>query len=77
MKSICKKDQEGHSINVGESVYKGEIIHHDVAFTEISKVFLSLNENFTPLEDDVWLLTYRKSGRLIFLLQVHMAIVYI
>ena len=59
---VYKKDGEGATYAVGQSVVAGEIIDHPLGYTDIGNRMTNL-KLFYPREDDIVLITYPKSGR--------------
>ena len=58
---VYKKDGEGATYAIGQSVFAGEIIDHPVGYTGIGNRMTNL-KLFCPREDDIILITYPKSG---------------
>ena len=59
---VYKKDGEGATYAVGQSVVAGEIIDHHLGYTGIENRMANL-KLFSPKEDDIILITYPKSGK--------------
>ena len=58
---VYKKDAEGITYAVGESVFENQIIQHDPHLMNL-RVTLNKLPNFTTRPDDIWIIGYMKSG---------------
>ena len=58
---VYKKDAEGSTYAIGETVFENQIIQHDPSFRNISNI-LSKLQHFKTRSDDVWIIAYMKSG---------------
>ena len=58
---VYKKDGEGATYAVGQSVVAGQIVEHHLGYYDLGNRMANL-KLFSPREDDIILITYPKSG---------------
>lgn len=58
---VYVKDAAGNNIRMGEVVYNGEKLHFPEEFSYMATK-LDVLEQFEMRSDDIWMLTYPKSG---------------
>ena len=59
---VQKTDSQGDTYTVGETSYSGGVVTHMAILGSLDKI-LSGAEEFTPREDDIWVVGYPKSGK--------------